>query len=212
MISFVTASNSHICPLPGILQELTTSLTQLTLDSIFDTDDDYNTIMANPTSAQCMLNMSLALVEEQRNEIQSSLERQLEEMSLLSQSFGLSREVLDVMRHYTFSPSCVAGLVNMRYCPLCAGYGEFRPCLYMCINTLQGCFADMAEMHSDFTQLNSAMEKLAEGLINEFSPEIFTQSYMNQFVVMVQELRKKQEDLTEAVSSYNCASHLCSYW
>lgn len=204
MISFVTANMPHICPLPGILQELTESLIQLTLDNIFDTDEDYNSIMADPESAKCMLNVSAALVQEQHEKIQSSLETQLEEMSLLSQSLGLGREVLDVMKRYTFSSSCLTGIMRMRYCPVCGGFGNFRPCLFLCINTLQGCFADLAEMHSSFTGFTSAMEKLMDGLEDQFSPIFLGQSYLNQFVLMIQELGKKQDDLTEAVSLLAC--------
>ena len=208
----------HICPLPGILQELTDSLIELTLDSIFETDEDYNYIMADPESANCMLNVSATLVREQRNKIQASLERQLEDMSLLSQSLEMVREVLDVMRRHTFSPSCVTGIMHMRFCSLCGGYGNFRPCLFLCINTLQGCFADLAELHSDFTKLTSLMQELSDDLVRELSPEIFTHSYMNQFVLIVQELRGKQDDLTDAVSeavivvrAVHTEPWLCSY-
>ena len=201
MISFVTMSATHICPLPGILQELTSALIQAALDHIFDTDEDYSYIMADPESVVCMVNVSAEIVQEQRSKIQSSLERQLEEMSLFSQSLDVVRGVMDVMRHYSLSPSCGTSLMRMRYCSLCGGYGAFRPCLFMCINTLRGCFADLAEIHSNFVGLTAAMQELANDLEDEFAPNIFEQSYMNQFVLMMQELRANEDELRESVSS-----------
>ena len=190
----------HFCSLPGILQELTENLVQLTLDNMFDMNEDYNYIMNDPDSSRCLLNASMSFIQEQSSAIQSSLENHLEDMSLMSQSLEVARQVLDVMRHYTFTSSCERGLVHMRYCSICGGYGNFRPCLSMCTNTLKGCFADLAEMHSGFTRLIAAMQEVSDDLLNQLSPEHFTDSYMNQFVVMIEELMKKEDDLTEAVS------------
>lgn len=202
MLSFVTANMPHLCPLPGILNELTNTLIQLTLDDMFDMNENYNFIMSDPESAACMLNVSTTLVQDQLGKIQSSLEKQLEEMSLLSQSLSLSREVLNVMRRYSFTPSCITALMRMRYCPICSGYGKFRPCLYLCINTLQGCFADLAEMKFSFLELVSSMEELSDSLVDDFSPEVITKSYFNQFVLMIQALGGKHDILNEAVRYY----------
>lgn len=198
LISFSSVPN--ICPLPQLLETQTQTLIRLTLDSMFEGDEAYQNISAYPAAVKCMTNISTQLIQNHHKRITSALERQLQDLTLFSHSMKLTHEVLNAIRHHKLSRSCVTAITRMTYCGTCGGYGNFKPCLFMCINTLRGCFADLAEIQPDFVGLTAALRSLSKDLVKQLAPLSFVSSYLNQFVMMIEELRDQEDVLREAVS------------
>lgn len=193
------SSVPDICRLPDLVASQTQTLVEITLNSLFQDDEEYHHVLWDPESMKCAKNISISLVGEHQARILSVMQKHLLDLSLLSQSFRLAHNVISTIRRHSFSRSCIVSLTRMRYCPLCAGYGV-KPCLFKCINTLRGCFADLAEVHSDFLGLISSLRVLSQDLIKEMRPNTFEDSYFNHFVSMVQDLWAQREFLKETVS------------
>lgn len=198
LISFASAPN--ICQLPDVLQTQIEDLIELTLNGIFEGDMLYNNITEDPLSKNCILNVSASLVRDHQKRISSSLERLLQDLSIFTQSLRLSDKVLSTIRRYTFSDPCISALTRMSYCSRCGGYSDFKPCLFYCINTLTGCFADLAEIKANFSGLLSGLRTLSRDLMRELEPGNFQNSYLTPFVSMAEELQGRRGELREAVS------------
>lgn len=194
------ASAPDICRLPEVLSAQTQTLVQLTLNGLFEGDALYAEISEDPTALNCILNVSSSLISHHYKTVSSSLLRLLEDLSLFSRSLRLTQDVLSTLRSYTLSDQCVSALTRMSYCPRCGGYGDFKPCLFYCLNTLSGCFADLAEISGDFRALLSSLRVLSRDLVRELSQENFGRIHLTPFVAIAQELQQKKEVLSEAVS------------
>lgn len=194
------SSVPDICRLPDLLNSQTEVLIDLMLTNILGGDEEYSHILEDPESMRCARNISSSLIVKKQRRLLADLQKHLLDLKLLSQSLKLAHETIETMRHHSLSQSCITALTRMRYCPLCGGYTKFKPCLFMCINTLRGCFADLAEIQSDFIGLISASRVLSEDIIKEMGPETFEKSYFNHFALMMQELREREEYLQETVS------------
>jgi hypothetical protein len=195
------SSVPDICRLPKVVDSQIEVLVDLMLSNVvLGDDEDYSHILEDPESLQCARNISTSFIESQRKRVMSGLQNHLLDLRLLSQTLELAQKTIDTMRRHSFSQSCTTALTRMRYCPLCGGYTTFKPCLYTCINTLRGCFSDLAEIQSDFTGMILAARTLFVDVVKEMAPETFERSYFNHFVLMMQELREREEDLKETVS------------
>lgn len=199
LISFASAPN--ICQLPEVLQTQIQTLIQHTLSGIFEGDALYGNISTDTPSLDCILNVSTSLVTSHQKRISSSLEVLLQDLSLFSQSLRLTHDVLNTIRQYSLSDTCVSAITRMSYCRRCGGYGDFKPCLFLCMNTLTGCFADLAEISTDFSGLLTALRTLSRDLVRELEQENFRSTYLRPFESIAQELQEKKEVLREAVST-----------
>ena len=205
LISF--SSVPDICPLPRLVNAQTRTLIKLTLFKMFGNDRDLSQLFENPTSLECMKNNSFLLIEKYHKEILSSLERELHTMGVLVRSLKMAHQFQNRIQFHTFSRSCITAITRMRYCAVCGGSGKFSPCLYTCLNTLQGCFVDLVEMHGDFVQFTSALRTLSRSLIAEFTQEKFIDGYLGHFVSIVDELRGKEDLLKEIVGLFIYSHH-----
>lgn len=199
LITFTSVPD--ICPLPDLLFSQTRMVIELALYRIFMSDSEFGYMLEDPVSLDCMRNASFPLVEKFHKELKTSLERKLYDMSVLVSSFKLASHILEKIQAYYLHPSCVVALTRMNYCPLCAGYSRFSPCIYLCINTLRGCFADVAELHPTYTEFITSLRVLAHELLEEFTPTAFITDHLNYFVEMINELLEKEDVLREAVSN-----------
>lgn len=194
------------CPLPQLLKEQTDNLIELTLMELFKDDSNFGIMLGDPVSMECMRNASTTLVQKYITELRGSLERQLHDLGLFVRSTKLASHVLNVIRHHHFSESCTTAITRMQYCALCGSYGRFSPCLYMCINTLRGCFADLVELHVPFHRFTLLLRSLSKSLVAELTPDTFISAHLSQFVTIVEHLQEKEGTLREQVSWYNKTS------
>ena len=198
LISFSVTAET--CPLPNLLETQTQTLLELTLKQLFKKDGDLGVMLEDPVSLQCMTNASFTLVQDFFNELYTSLERQLHDLGLFVQATQLASHTLDQIRHHPFSESCTIAITRMQYCALCGSYKRFRPCRHMCVNTLRGCFADLAELHLHFQHFTTLLRSLSKSLIAELKPDVFTNTHLSHFVSMVDYLRDNNGVVREQVS------------
>ena len=197
LMSFTSVPN--ICRFPSLLDDQVQTLVELMLTVFFE-DGVEDLTLSDPAVMACAKNVTKAIVGDYHRRVLSFIGNHLQDLHLLSDSLFLAHQTIEAMRQHTFSRPCVEAIARMRYCPLCSGYGDFKPCLTKCINTLHGCFTDLAEMRADFMGLISAMRLLSKDLIRDMGPETFEQSYLNHFVLMMQDLRTKEDLVKESVS------------
>ena len=200
LISF--SGVADICPLPHLLTTQTQILIELKLKQLFKDDSDFGIMLKDSVSLQCMKNVSATMTQNIFKELHESLQRQLHDFGLFVQSTKLARNVLNVIRHHHLSESCITAITRMQYCSLCGAYGRFSPCRFMCINTLRGCFADLAELHEHFHRLTSFLRSLSTSLIAELKPETFINANLRHLVLIVDHLQEKEGALREQVSHY----------
>lgn len=196
------------CPLPQLLREQTQTIIELALTQLFKDDTDFGTMIEDPVSMECMKNVSSTLVQSYHMELRGSLEKQLHDLGLFVRATKLASHVLNVIRRYHLSESCTTAITRMQYCALCGSYGRFSPCLYMCINTLRGCFADLAELHAPFHRFTSLLRTLTKSLISDLKPDAFINAHLGLFASMVNHLQDKEGMLREQVSQKIIHMHI----
>lgn len=185
------------CPLQQLLRDSLDGLTEVTLAHIFRDNSELTSMLEDPISLNCMKNTTLELVQEYYMDIFQPMQRQLHDLGQFVRALKVADHALKTIRGHSLSESCVAATIRMQYCPLCSGYGRFKPCLSMCINTLRGCFADLAEIHGPFTAFVKHLRTLSVSLIEDFRPDNFVDKYLKQIVGLVAYL-KHNEDMLES--------------
>ncbi|CAD5233244.1 unnamed protein product [Bursaphelenchus xylophilus] len=84
--------------------------------------------------------------------VTSSLEKASELLIRISDKMVLQKE-------------CVSKLIAMRQCHVCSGAGpEAKPCMGYCLNVLNGCFAEIAEIEPQWTGLMGTLQLLSNRL------------------------------------------------
>ncbi|KAI6226596.1 Glypican domain containing protein [Aphelenchoides besseyi] len=79
--------------------------------------------------------------------------------------------LINVADRLQLSSECTGALVRLRECHVCSGVSvETRPCLGFCLNVLRGCFAEVAELESQWEELIDALQLLAPRLKGASNP------------------------------------------
>ena len=149
---------------------------------------------------QCFGNISASFVHSYQQDVLSSLEKSLSDLKLFLNSLTIVEEVVSTVRTHTFTPSCVSALTKLKYCAMCSGYLKFSPCLFLCLNTLRGCVADIAELQHNFGTLLAELTTFADYLAPELQPETIISTSFRSFVDLASELAKT--DLKTLVSEW----------
>ncbi|XP_058236953.1 glypican-5a [Hemibagrus wyckioides] len=77
------------------------------------------------------------------------------------QAMHLAVEVINTTDHAQPSRDCRHALMRMRYCPLCQGLADSKPCMGYCLNVLRGCLAGLAEVDAHWQEFVRSLEVLA---------------------------------------------------
>ncbi|KAK3510950.1 hypothetical protein QTP70_027814 [Hemibagrus guttatus] len=77
------------------------------------------------------------------------------------QAMHLAVEVINTTDHAQPSRDCRHALMRMRYCPLCQGLADSKPCMGYCLNVLRGCLAGLAEVDAHWQEFVRSLEALA---------------------------------------------------
>ena len=187
--------HSDLCPLEGHLRSQMEKLVEYvylgqTKKAINETSD--------PELQMCFNNVSNAFVSSYLKDVQDPLEIQLTDLKLFVASVNMAEHITKVVKTHSFSPSCISALMRLKYCAYCGGYGQFRPCLFFCINTFRGCLADLAELHEDYSDFMTALRVFSNGLIPQLEPQAFISESLRHFVTLARALRST--DLESMVS------------
>ena len=188
------------CPLQQLVKDQLESLVKVALGQIFANNDEFSGMLEDPISNDCMKNTTMELVKDYYLDILSSMQKQLHDLGQFVRALKMAGHALNVIRSHALSESCITGIIRMQYCSMCGGYGRFSPCLNLCVNTLRGCFADLAEIHGPFKHFTTLLRTLSKGLIEDFKPDNFVDKYLKHFVGVVNYLKQNQDALEERVS------------
>lgn len=139
----------------------------------------------------CFVNITRSLTSTYLQDLFTALETQLYKIRVLVQSVQVTEEIVGVLRRHTFSPACLNALIRLKHCSYCGGFKQFKPCLYFCVNTLQGCFADVAELRPAFNGLLSSLKMASGRFSSQLQPEAFIQNALHHFVAMARSLKSR---------------------
>ncbi|XP_047440975.1 glypican-4 isoform X2 [Mugil cephalus] len=109
---------------------------------------------------------------------------------------ALMPEVVNKVSTVSASPSCVRAAMKMLYCPYCSGQVALKPCQNYCLNVMRGCFANQADLDTEWNNFLDAMLSLAERLEGPFNFE----SVMDPIDVKISEAIMIMQDNSMQVS------------
>ena len=198
-LSYFTAV-ADTCPLEQILQQQLQGLMDITLRYIFSDNEELMGLLDDSISLECMRNTTLELIKDYHSDVLPPMERQLHDLGQFVRALKYADYVRNMIRLHDFSDSCMTALVRMQYCSVCGGYGRFRPCLNLCMNTLRGCFADVVEVQQPFLKFTKLLRTLSVSIINDFKPDRFVDKNLKQLVGMVEYLKENENALEKKVS------------
>ena len=150
------------------------------------------------THPECYHNVSTQIMETTYEELFVKLERQLYNLDLIYRAMFISEEVLESIKRHRLSPECTKPLTQLQNCGQCTGYYKFKPCLFYCMNVFRGCFADVADIHQEFTLLTRALSDIPDDILGTFQPHIFIRDSLVYLVHLFEDLLER--DLKTEVS------------
>jgi len=198
-LSYFTAV-ADSCPLEQILQRQLESLLESTLRFLISDNEELIGLLEDPISLECMRSTTFELIKDYHSDILPPMQRQLHELGQFVRALKYTNYIRSMVRSYNLADSCKAALVRMQYCSVCAGYGRFKPCLSLCVNTLRGCFADMEEVQQMFLKFTKLLRTLSVRLVNDLKPDRFVDKNLKQLLGMVEYLKQNEDALEEKVS------------
>ena len=102
----------------------------------------------------------------------------------MDQALRAANVVLQQTRQHQFlsTTSCTNAIMRMYPCGLCSGHITTTPCDGNCINTMRGCFADVAEVRPLFKDFSDQLRKFAMLSISDFHPVSFVEGALMDYV------------------------------
>ncbi len=79
-------------------------------------------------------------------ELGTKLYQSVELARLLLTSLHLGVEVLNSTHHMQVGKKCGRALLEMRYCGMCQGFTNVKPCKNYCVNVMKGCLANFVDI------------------------------------------------------------------
>lgn len=92
------------------------------------------------------------------------LSRSLLATRLFLQALNLGIEVVNTTQHLKAGRECGRALLRLRYCPLCQGLMEARPCKLMCLVTMGTCLGGAAEVQPHWRAYMEGLGTLAAAM------------------------------------------------
>ncbi|XP_047224640.1 glypican-1b [Girardinichthys multiradiatus] len=90
------------------------------------------------------------------------------------QGLNTSREVVGKVLQVPLSPKCMGAIMRMTYCPHCRGMPTAKPCANYCSNVMKGCFANQADLHTEWSHLADTMIEVGERRLNDVDSVILS--------------------------------------
>ena len=104
----------------------------------------------------------------------------------MEQSLLAANDVLQQTREHKFlaSTTCTNAIMRKYDCGLCSGHITTTPCDGNCINTLRGCFADIAEMKPWLKDYSDQLRKFAMLSMSDFHPVTFIEGALMDYILL----------------------------
>lgn len=145
---------------------------------------------SNPQWRQCFNHISKSYVQLHKKAMLPQIESLLTDVALLVDSLNTFREMVQVVRDHSLSPTCIAATMRLKYCAYCVGNTEFKPCIFLCVNTFRGCLADIAELYPSYTAFVAILRTFSLRLSSELQPELLVSRSMSQFISLARDLSR----------------------
>ncbi len=180
--------NPDLCPLHWNVRQM---VENVLLTSLVN-DDDVSEISLESISEEqmaCLKNISNPYVTDFTTEIMSNIQRFLLDYKVYVRSLQLANKIITTVKLHRFSSSCMIALTKMKHCAYCGGFAKFRPCLNLCLNTIQGCMADVFELHEDFKNFVASFQTLSREI--DFDSDSLVTNQLQRFSTMIPEFRQQ---------------------
>ena len=96
--------------------------------------------------------------------IMEELEPLLGRLRYLQMGYAYRNKIIKYMSSYHVSSTCLKSLMLMTFCSTCTHGIAQRPCHNLCLNTIQGCLVDFADLHLSVNELVTSLYKIKSQL------------------------------------------------
>ena len=99
--------------------------------------------------------------------IMEQLEPLLGKLRYLLKGYTYRNTIIEFMSSYRAPPHCVKGLMGMTFCSTCTHGITPRimtPCHNLCVNTMQGCLVDLADLNLSVKHMTSLLDRMKSKL------------------------------------------------
>ena len=102
----------------------------------------------------------------------------------MEQSLRAADAVLQQTRQHQFlaTTPCTNAIMRKYHCGLCSGHVTTTSCDGNCINTLRGCFADIAEVRPLIKDFSDQLRKFAMLSMSDFHPMSFIEGALMDYI------------------------------
>ena len=73
----------------------------------------------------------------------------LNDFRLFNHALLLAEQILHTVAGHKYPEECLRALPDLQHCAYCGGYSNPKPCLNFCLNTMRGCFANIATLKDE---------------------------------------------------------------
>lgn len=87
------------------------------------------------------------------------------------QGLAIGRNVVEAVAEISPTSACDRALMKLMYCPHCHGLTTTKPCANLCLNTMKGCLASVAELNTSWNEYIDALLMVAGRLEGPFNIE-----------------------------------------
>ena len=95
-----------------------------------------------------------------KRNILEMLEPLLGNLKFIIDGTKYKHRLTEFMASYRASPHCVKQLMGMTFCSTCRGLTA-QPCHSLCLNTIQGCLVDMADVYWSIKDMLKMLNRVA---------------------------------------------------
>lgn len=208
-----TGSLSELYHSPGIhdLPEMIEKQMQRIVEVVFAVQENHRLRDYSPAWQTCFDAVSWRLIQPYKRAMLPLVESQLAGIVVFIDSLETFHEIKMRMQRYSFSPACITMVARLKFCTYCSGYPGIEPCSSLCMNTFQGCVADLAEFYPSYTAFVNTLKTFSLKLSSEFQPESLISHSFSQFLTLAKDLSRtslKKKVSMQHYTQNNILAHL----
>lgn len=189
--------NTNICQLDNV----TTAAMHRLFDAVYQLQGGGNWRNKSAEFQACYQYQASSYLQMYNTNAFSALENILNDLRLFSHALTLVEQVLHTVAGHQYPEECLRALPELQYCAYCGGYSNPKPCLNFCLNTMRGCFANVAALKDDFTRLTTLLSSYADNVIAvQWQPTSLVDAHLSTFITAAQNMMKT--NLTLMVSRH----------
>ena len=204
---------SNICQLGNV----TTATLQSLFDEIYQLQGGKSWKNESAQFQACYHHQSNNYLETYNINAFNGLKGILNDLRLFNHAFLLAEQILHTVAGHKYPEECLRALPDLQHCAYCGGYSNPKPCLNFCLNTMRGCFANVAALKSDFNRLTTLLSSYADNIIAaQWQPNTLVDAHLSTFITAAQSMLKTNLTLMVSVNKHTCTFtyihiHTCTH-